>query len=130
MGIKIKWNDCDEAMACQLSGITFAPGRVYPYQLDALQESIQLSMPGLKETFVSGYLNSQATIDPAISGLGELAVILEAGGIMKSYNFIFAKDAGGSMYFAGPYKDLEEHHWSGVSPLPIEKLFGNTPLSS
>ena len=129
MSIKIKWNGCDKAMAYQLSGITFAPGKVYPYPLDALQESIQLSMPGLKQTFVSGYLDPQATIDPTLSGLGELAVIRESGGITKSYNFIFAKDAGGALYFAGPYKDFEAHHWSGVAPLPIEKVFGNTPLS-
>lgn len=128
MGIRIKWNDCDEAMAYQLSGITFTPGKVYSYPIETLQESIQLSMPGLKDAYVSGYLDPKATIDPAISGLGELAVVREDMGITKSYNFIFAKDDKGTIRFAGPYKDFPEHHWSGKAPLPISEVFGNTPL--
>jgi hypothetical protein len=125
----MKWNICDEAMAYQLSGITFSPGKVYPCPVDALQESIQLSMPGLKEAFVSGHLKPQATLDQTISGLGEFAVIREAGGITKSYNFAFGKKSDGTFYFTGPFTDFPEHHWSGSAPVPIHKLFGNSTLN-
>ena len=128
MSIRIKWNDCDETMANQLSGITFTPGRLHPFPVDALQESIQRSMPGLKSAYVSGYLDPKATVDPTISGLGELAVIRDDQGITKSYNFLFAKDDKGKIHFAGPYIDFPEHHWSGNASLPISEIFGNTLL--
>lgn len=125
----IKWNKCDQTMAYQLSGITAIPGRVYPYPNDALPKSIQTSMPGLKETYVSGYLNPKATNFSTISGFGELAIVREGESVIKSYNFIFALDDQGNFHFAGPYKDFPEHHSPKTDPLPIEKLFGNTPTS-
>ena len=46
-------------------------------RIDALPKSIQASMPGLKETYVSGYLNPKATNFSTISGFGELAIVRE-----------------------------------------------------
>ena len=127
--MSIKWNPCNESMTHQLSGITFIPGNVYPYPNDALPDSIQKSMPGLKETFVSGYLTAKPTEYSGLSGFGEFAVIREDGPLNKSYNFVFALDDKGQFYFAGPYKYFDGHHSLSGVPVSINKIFGNTPLS-
>ena len=125
----IKWNPCDSTMAWQLSGITSIPGQVYPFPMSALPESIQVSMPGVKETYVSGYLNPTATDFATISGYGELAIIRDDDNLTKSYNYVFALDDQGRFYFAGPFKDFPEHHIQKGNPVPIEKIFGHTPIS-
>jgi len=124
-----KWNPCNLQMAYQVSGVTFAPGSAFPYPLDALPLSIQQTMPGLKEAFVSGYLDPQEIRKTSFSGLGEVAVVREYADIVKSYLFVFGWDLDGSMHYTGPFKGFSAHYTSGIAPIVLDDIFGNTPHS-
>ena len=57
---------------------------------------------------------------------GELAAVRKDDGIGKAYAFLVGV-SGGDVYFAGPYKDFDNHHFDMTKPIPLDSLFGNVP---
>ena len=110
-------------MMHQLTAATAYPGHVYPYPLDALGENMRTDMPGLSAAFVSGYCETSAVRDD-FTALGEFAVARTDGDTAKGYNYAFGISTDGDVYYAGPFKDFPEHHWSTSEPIPVEELFG------
>jgi hypothetical protein len=111
-------------MVHQLTAATFAPGKLYPYPIDALPIGLQCGMPGLKDAYVSGYKNSVLRKE-GLSGLGEFATIREDREKGKGYNYAFALSGDGKVYYAGPFKDFEDHHWEKNEPVPVDSLSGH-----
>lgn len=120
----IKWHVCDSTVVHQLTAATFAPGKLYPYPLDALPVGLQNGMPGLKDAYVSGYANP-ILFKEGLSGLGEFAAIREDGDTGKGYNFAFALSGDGKVYYSGPFKHFDDHHWQAEDPVPVDSLFGH-----
>ena len=112
-------------MAAQLAAATYHPGYVYPYPLDALPANMQTRMPGLREAYVSGYCNA-ASVSSNFTGLGEFAVARTDGDTDKGYNYAFGVSSDGNVYYAGPCKTFQDHHWQSSSPTPIGALFGHS----
>lgn len=119
------WHQCNATMATQLVAVTYNPGYVYPYPLDALPANMQAGMPGLREAYVSGYC-APASVSSNFTGLGEFAVARTDGETGKGYNYAFGISSDGNVYYAGPCKTFQEHHWESSSPTPVEALFGHS----
>lgn len=81
-------------------------------------------MPGLQAAYVSGYENP-LLFKEGLSGLGEFATIRQDGEKGKGYNYAFALSGDGKVYYSGPFKDFEDHHWKKNEPVPVESLFGH-----
>jgi len=58
--------------------------------------------------------------------LGEVAALRSDQGIGKVYVWVFGL-SGSGVYFNGPYKYLEGHHFTDTGSIPSDKLFGNIP---
>lgn len=120
----IKWHECDSTMVHQLTAATYKPGNLYPYPTGALPAGIRAGMPGLKDAFVSGYINPKL-FSPGLSGLGEFVAVRDDGDTGKGYNYGFAISEDGKVYYAGPHKYFEGHHWEKSEPVPVDDLFGH-----
>ena len=122
---RIEWNRCDETMMHQLTAATYNPGHVYPYPVDALPSNMQWCMPGLSEAYVSGYC-STSEVRPGFTALGEFAVARSDDDTGKGYNYAFGRSSDGEIYYAGPCKTFQEHHWQASESTPVSALFGHS----
>jgi hypothetical protein len=59
---------------------------------------------------------------------GELLVARADGDTTKNYQFIFGTGSGGGVYFCGEFKNFPGHHVTSGEAVPVEMLFGNTPI--
>ena len=118
-----KWHKCDETMSHQLTACTVYPGQVHPFPPDALPEHLRTSMPGLSEAYVSGYCSTSAF--DGFTAAGEFAVARVDADTAKGYNYAFGISSDQQVYYAGPCKTFDEHHWSTSEAIPVEKLFGH-----
>jgi hypothetical protein len=80
-------------------------------------------LPGIYAAYIPGYLT--ASVSPEnVSAIGELAAVRENGGIGKAYVWVFGI-SGNGVFFNGPYKFFDGHHFPDTGSIPVEQLFGN-----
>ena len=97
-----KWNECDLNTAENLIKATTTPGQVFPLEISSLPSGIQ-RMPGLKEAYISGFVDAKA-VGPDFSGYAEFTAIRYEGTTGKGYNFGLAVSGDGTVYFSGRSK--------------------------
>lgn len=122
-----QWHRIEPLHATFISSGTNVPGFLYPYPTGYLPPSLQ-KLPGLKEAFISGYTNwIVSPEDVIVQGEIVAARVDEREKIGKGYVYLFgASDSG--VYFNGPYKPWDGHHFDPTGPVPVDKLFGKTPV--
>lgn len=113
--------------ASELTRLTQTPGIVFSIPIEMLPSQLQ-KMPGATSYFSSGYLENKIIGENLTIG-GEIVVARTEEGTAKAYNYMIATSGDGNVYFNGPYKDFENHHYDKSSSIPIESLFGHTPFS-
>ena len=84
-------------------------------------------MSGAVSYFVSGY-TTQVAVAPGITAGGEIAVVRTDGPVSKAYNFVFAMSSNGQVYFNGPYKNFQGHHFDPGAAISVPSLFGHGPF--
>ena len=119
-----EWHLISNSEAHAATGSTASPGSVFPYAIASLPSQLQ-KLPGLTAAYISGYATSSISPE-GVEVLGELAAVREDQGIGKGYVFVFGT-SGSNVYFNGPYKFFDGHHFQNVGSVPIDKLFGNVP---
>jgi hypothetical protein len=122
-----KWTAIDMNALSELSKLTTSPG-IHQIGTTALPAPIQ-QMPGAVSYFVSAY-SAPIPIGSNTLVSGELAVIRSDESKMKAYNYAFASSGDGRVYFNGPYKNFEGHHFSSTSQISMDSLFGHIPYST
>lgn len=125
---KMEWHQMDKIAASELIQHTQSPDLVYPIPIDKLPSRLQ-KIPGAVSYFVSGYLKHEELSNNLTVG-GEIVIARTEGETGKAYNYVIATSGDGNVYFNGPYKDFENHHFDKNSSIPIESLFGHTPFSN
>ncbi len=118
------WHKIMNTEAHALTGSAACPGVVYPYDIQQLPTQLQ-KLPGLYAGFVSGYL-TQSISPEGVTVLGEVVAARADEGIGKGYVWVFGL-SGSGVYFNGPYKPYDGHHFPDTGSVPVEKLFGNVP---
>ena len=119
-----EWHLISNSEAHAVTGSTMSAGSVYPYPVTSLPSQLQ-KLPGLSAAYISGYATSSISPE-GVAVLGELAAVREDQGTGKGYVYVFGT-SGSNVYFNGPYKFFNGHHFQNVGSVPIEKLFGNVP---
>lgn len=120
-----KWHKITNQQAHQITGSLEHPGVVYPYPTSSLPSKLQ-RISGLYEAYVSSFLTQSLSPEDIEVG-GELLVTRIDGSIGKGYVFLFGV-SGSNVYFNGPYKPYEGHHFDTGSAVPIGKLFGQVEI--
>jgi hypothetical protein len=122
-----KWHPIDQPALSQMQQFSTSSGI---HQLGTTAMPAQLhGMPGAVSYFVSTY-SAPIPIGSNTMAGGEMAVVRNDGGTLKAYNYVLASSADGRVYFNGPFKDFPAHHFSSSSNVPVESLFGNTPVTT
>ena len=118
------WSIIKNQEAHQVTGSTSNPDLVYPFPTGALPTPLQ-QLPGLSEAYVSGYAFPYQDVRD-VTVQGELAVTRVDDGTGKAYVYFFGV-SGSQVYFSGPYKQFEFHHYDTGSGVPIDRIFGVSP---
>ena len=126
MDKEMKWHKMDEIAASELIQHTQSPDLVYPIPISMLPASLQ-KIPGVISYYVSNYLNPMELNNNLTVG-GVLMIARTEGETAKAYNFVIATAGDGNVYFNGPYKDFENHHFDKNSSVPVKSLFGHIPF--
>jgi hypothetical protein len=122
-----KWHPIDQPALSQMRQFSTSAGI---HQLGTTGMPMQLhGMPGAVSYFVSAY-SSPIPIGSHTMAGGEMVVVRNDGGTLKAYNYVLASSGDSRVYFNGPFKDFSSHHFASSSPVAIESLFGNTPVST
>ena len=79
-------------------------------------------MPGLKDSYISGYCDP-ILLKEGLSAFGELVVEREDDGVGKGYVFLLAR-TDTEVFYAGPYKPQEGHHFDPSGGIQLDDLFG------
>ena len=121
---KLKWTQVTNHEANAITGSTANPGQVFPYDINRLPTSLQ-QLPGLYAAYITSYVTSSFSPE-GMETLGKTAVIREDKGIGKAYVY-YAARSGSQVYFTGPEKYFDDHHFPDTGSIPIAKLFDDTP---
>lgn len=122
-----KWNPIDQSAMAHMQRFSTSAGI---HQLGTTAMPVQLhGIPGAVSYFVSAYSTPIPIGNNTLAG-GEMVVVRSDRAKWKAYNYVFASSGDGHVYFNGPYKDFPSHHFSSSAQIPIESLFGNTPVST
>jgi hypothetical protein len=117
-----KWHECDEEFALNLSACTNNPNILF--KLDKIPDQLTL-MKGIKEFYTSGYGNIETIEQNNLSAFGEFVAVRKDNDLNKAYNFIFGKHENGKLYYNGPHKYFDSHHFKEKSQMKISGLFGH-----
>jgi hypothetical protein len=119
------WTPVTNSGAQQLTCSTVTPGVVHSIALTALPYQLQ-KLPGLSEAYISGYCSTYKDKNE-VEVRGEI-VAARYDGIGKAYVWFLGVDSASSVCVAGPLKPPEGHYYPTGDGVPIEKLFGKSPL--
>lgn len=125
---RLKWHQVDSSAAQALTAITTSPGVVYPIASNNLPEQLK-QMSGVGSYYASACTTGLPMPGGFTAG-GELLVARTEGFTTKNYQYIFGTGSGGSVYYCGEFKNFSGHHVTSGQSVPIEALFGHTPISS
>jgi hypothetical protein len=117
------WTPVTNTEAHQITGSTYSPGISYSYPVSALPAPLQ-KLPGLKEAFISGYCETYKDVKD-VEVQGEI-IAARHDGTGKAYAYFFGVSAS-SVYFAGPYKQFDDHYYATSRAVPVERIFGASP---
>ena len=122
-----KWHLVDKSALSHMQQFSTSPGI---NQLGTTAMPVQLQgIPSAVSYLVSAYA-APIPIGSNTIASSEMVIVRNDGGTLKAYNFALASSGDGRVYFNGPHKDFPSHHFSSSSQVPIESLFGNTPVST
>jgi hypothetical protein len=122
----LRWNECNDTMAHQLTATTYNTDKVHECPFSALPLNFQ-KVPGLETVYLSGYC-MPLEVFPSLSATGELVSVRLDDETIKTYNYVFAVTDDHRVFWTGPFKDFDLHHIELGSEVPVEKLFGNNPI--
>jgi hypothetical protein len=122
----LRWNECNDTMAHQLTATTYNTDKLYKCPISALPLNFQ-KVPGLETVYLSGYC-MPLEVFPSLSATGELVSVRLDDETIKTYNYVFAVTDDHRVFWTGPFKDFDLHHIELGSEVPVEKLFGNNPI--
>ena len=118
------WHPVKNTEAHALTGSSARPGEVYSYDIHQLPSQLQ-KLPGLYASYISGYM-TQSISPEGVTVLGEVVAARADEGIGKGYVWVFGL-SGSGVYFNGPYKPFDGHHFPDTGSVPVDKLFGKVP---
>jgi hypothetical protein len=119
------WHAVTGDIAFHLTTVTASPGVVYSFDVANLPSALR-NLPGLREAYISGRITS-ATSPEGIAVVGEVAAIRADEYINKSYVWLIGV-SGSVVYYNGPYKHFDGHHFSENEAVPVGKIFGNIQI--
>ena len=122
-----EWHKIESLHATFISSGTNVPGFLYSYPTGYLPPSLR-KLPGLNQAFISGYTNWIVSPEDVIVQ-GEIVAVRvdEKERKGKGYVYLFGATNDG-IFFNGPYKPRDGHHFDSGAPVPVDKLFGRTPI--
>ena len=125
-GEQLKWHSMDKLAAQQLVDATQSPGVVFPVELPMRAALSQFqAIPGAVSYFVSNFLNPVVSSNGLTIG-GEIVLARTDAELVKNYNYMFATSTDAKLYFCGPFKNFDPHHFQSSTPVPVETLFGHS----
>jgi len=120
-----KWHAVDHRTSTFISSGTNTPGNVYSYDTGHLPAPLK-QLPDLHSSYISGYLlDAWVQAHPQITIQGEIVTIRNSPDTAKGDVFLFGV-SGTQVYFSGPYKPSDGHHFDDINKVPLDKLFGQT----
>lgn len=118
------WHKIRNEKAHEITGSTSSPGEVHQIDVSQLPSQLQ-NLPGIRTAYVSGYCEPYKSPEK-VTVQGELVAERTDSGLGKGYVYHFGV-SGSGVYFNGPYKPYDGHHFSPSSPTPLDLLFGKAP---
>jgi len=125
---QFKWQQINPIAAQALTAITSSPGVVYPIDSGSLPDQLK-QMAGVGSYYASA-CTTGVPMPGGFTAGGELLVARTEGYTTKNYQYIFGTGSGGGLYYCGEFKNFPGHHVTSGQAVPIESLFGHTPISS
>jgi hypothetical protein len=123
---RFKWHQVNSAAAHALTCITSSPGVVYPIASTNLPDQLK-QMAGVGSYYATAYTTGMPMPGGFTAG-GELLVARTDGYTTKNYQYIFGTGSNGNVYYCGEFKNFPGHHVTSGQAVPLEQLFGNTPI--
>jgi len=125
---RAKWHRIDEAATKALCEVSRTPGVVFPVGTNQMPLQFE-PMANAKSYFISSYTNAVPLANNMTAG-GEFVIVRADSISASAYNFVFATSSDGNVYYNGPHKNFDLHHFPASSAVPVASLFSHVSFSN